>query len=228
MSRKITIDFTCPECQHTGQTDVYQSVNVTEEPEFKDKVLNFDLFLFSCPQCGAKLDRTNPMLYHDMKRKLMIQLHPLSDQPLWWKLVEHDKAAFDRGMSQLEGNEAVENTIFRSCFGPLELREKILIFDKDQDDRIVELMKIRFLSQQLKKIAENPLSVYFVDLLDNGDMLLLAINDNNGEETDQIRVPADLLTANYDELMHNDDVAYILAEPYVNVKKLFFPPEAKH
>lgn len=76
MSSISTKPFTCPECGHKGEFKMYNSVNVTLDPKLKDRVLNGDIFDWTCPKCGESLSVRYNLLYHDMDNKFQIYYSP--------------------------------------------------------------------------------------------------------------------------------------------------------
>ena len=50
----------------------YDAVNVTLNPEKKQKILNGNLVQFNCPSCGYQAEFLYPMLYHDQDKKFMV------------------------------------------------------------------------------------------------------------------------------------------------------------
>ena len=76
MSSISTKPFTCPKCGHKGEFKMYNSVNVTLNPKLKDRVLNGDIFDWTCPKCGESLSVRYNLLYHDMENKFQIYYSP--------------------------------------------------------------------------------------------------------------------------------------------------------
>ena len=62
---------TCPHCGAIGEYSAYQSVNVTLNPELRDKMDDLSLFTWVCPNCGKKYICSYPFLYHDMERGIL-------------------------------------------------------------------------------------------------------------------------------------------------------------
>jgi hypothetical protein len=60
---------------------MYGSVNVTLDPGLKDRLFDGSLTTYRCEGCGHAIRVRHQLLYHDMARKLMIQLYPGSDPP---------------------------------------------------------------------------------------------------------------------------------------------------
>ena len=51
MSENKTIKaVACPKCSELGKAEIYTNVNVTNDPEFRDRVLEGELFAWTDPQ----------------------------------------------------------------------------------------------------------------------------------------------------------------------------------
>ena len=73
MSSQHFEKITCPQCQKDSEFVMYDSVNVSLDPEDKEKIIDGSLFLFKCPECDAEVHVEYGVLYHDMDKQLMIQ-----------------------------------------------------------------------------------------------------------------------------------------------------------
>ncbi len=80
MSRSIPYTFTCA-CGESFTTPVYESVNVTLEPQLLYTVLAGLLNVATCPNCGRRAAVARPFLYHDVARGLFAYVHPRADLP---------------------------------------------------------------------------------------------------------------------------------------------------
>ncbi|MCR5003649.1 MAG: CpXC domain-containing protein [Bacteroidales bacterium] len=123
------INIQCSSCRETHGIEVYNSVNVGQDPELKEGVRSGSLFLWECPHCGRPNLASYPFLYHDPDRKLMIWLLPDNSVT---------EAQLKAVSSQLD---ALEGYTFRRVSDVGSLIEKISIFDADLDDRIIEMAK---------------------------------------------------------------------------------------
>ncbi|HEU5199234.1 MAG TPA: CpXC domain-containing protein [Ktedonobacterales bacterium] len=79
MSRSIPYTFTCA-CGESFTAPVYESVNVTLEPQLLYTVLAGLLNVATCP-CGRRAAVARPFLYHDVARGLFAYVHPRADLP---------------------------------------------------------------------------------------------------------------------------------------------------
>ena len=153
MSRNHIESVTCPGCGKEADFTVWDSVNITLDPDLREKVLTGDLFKFTCPECGHTTIVNYPVLYHDMENKIMIYF-VMSEEGYQ---AAYDACTFS-GFPETEDNKDIlksfqENThdyLYRIVFTQNSLREKINIFDRGKDDRILELMKV-FMGGSLQK-----------------------------------------------------------------------------
>lgn len=71
------MDVTCA-CGHDFKAELYQSANVTINPDLLKCILTGDMNVVTCPSCGARFHVELPFLYHDMARGEMIWVYPAS------------------------------------------------------------------------------------------------------------------------------------------------------
>jgi hypothetical protein len=72
MSSFRNIKITCPACNTEGSYTVWDSVNVTLDPELKSKVMDGSLFTWVCPNCKKSFKAPYSFLYHDMTHDFMV------------------------------------------------------------------------------------------------------------------------------------------------------------
>ena len=71
------MDVTCA-CGHTFKAELYQSANVTLNPDLRKYILTGEMNIATCPECGAHFHVEMPFLYHDMAKGEMIWVYPLA------------------------------------------------------------------------------------------------------------------------------------------------------
>ena len=161
-----------PECDHELKITICPAVNVTTDPEMREKVLSGELFLFTCEKCGYTGFAGYPFVYEDKETQggFLIYLEP--DCP-------------DREVG-IDGDMA-DQVVYRER--PMRLvanlnalKEKIFIFEAGLDDRVMELFKMLTLT---KLHGDNPDQVPAVLLftkVDEGEdgqkIFLAAFRDN--------------------------------------------------
>ena len=74
MSRSHSETISCSTCRNIQEFTVWESVNVSVDPELKQLLLNGDLTTFHCANCGHEAHVAFDCLYHDMDRSLALWL----------------------------------------------------------------------------------------------------------------------------------------------------------
>src|SRR5258707_11339521 len=88
--RSIKMKFSCA-CGTEFTADIYQAVNVTLEPQLLYRLLAGALNVATCPNCGRTPAAAQPVVYHDIARRLFPYLLPPADLSSGGR-----KAIFDR------------------------------------------------------------------------------------------------------------------------------------
>jgi len=89
-----------------------------------------------------------------VEQRLWVQVLPQADRPKWALLQE----AYQE---EAKKNLGVKKYHFRLAFGKEELLEKIRIFDADLDDRILELLKVRILTEDEALKTASDAKIFF-------------------------------------------------------------------
>lgn len=133
--------LTCPKCNAEIEFLMHDTVNVTLNPENKAKILDRSLFRTECPGCGVAINVEYPILYHDMKQQIMIQV---CKDP-------KTAASSPRLDMQIEGFPPLDAGYrVRTVVGTDRLRERIRIFDAGLDDVAIEVCKA-FILRHIKE-----------------------------------------------------------------------------
>lgn len=155
MSLSSEKNITCPKCGLAQPCTLWDSVNVTANPELKQRILQRELNQFICRACGHRAILAKNLLYHDMEQKLMLWLVPTDEgQP---------GTSMDLDLKQLP---QLENYIMRQVGKYNALLEKIRIFEDKQNDCFVELLKL-IIELQSKKLGQKRL--FYGGLREIGD-----------------------------------------------------------
>jgi len=76
MSKMTPHDLQCPHCGTHQETMVWDSINVTLDPDLKQKLFAAEVNQFECQKCGKKSFVNAPLLYHDMHQEFCVQYYP--------------------------------------------------------------------------------------------------------------------------------------------------------
>lgn len=146
----------CPHCQSMQEVDYYQSVNVTINPELKQKVLSGTLNINICTACKKEISIMSGFLYHDMTNRIMLEL-------------ALDENAVDEGKDNIIRELVGKGYIYRKVHEYGRLTEKINIFDQRLNDKIIADIAARMtgaLKDSLKKVGQDPETVMFTVVFD--------------------------------------------------------------
>lgn len=123
----------CMNCGQLHEVEVWNRINVRENPELKERVKDGSLFTWECPHCGKpNLIRTQT-LYHDPDNHLMIWMLPDG------VLSEAQEKALESQLAAI--SDSLEGYTLRRVDGIGTLIEKVNIFDAGLDDCVIEMCK---------------------------------------------------------------------------------------
>ena len=131
----------CSKCGEKQVIRIYRSINVSEDPQLKEKVRNGSLFLWECPHCGQVNLVKYETLYHDPAARLMVWLLPEGD------ISETQMKAITMHTKAMGGYTLRRVTDMGS------LMEKVLIHDAGLDDVVLEMCKYVTKMEMISKIT---------------------------------------------------------------------------
>ena len=140
MSMHEMVDITCPVCKKDSKFSIWKSINTTLDPEMKEKVMNREAFMFTCPECGERTNVDYGTLYHQMEDHIMIH-YAVSDENEE-EILDMLNHQGNRDIDKLMSGMLNDNYLIRIVRSQNSLREKIQIFDAGLDDRIIEIAKV--------------------------------------------------------------------------------------
>lgn len=131
MSVKNTISGCCIHCNFEQQFSYYPSVNVSENPELKHKILTGEINKNICVNCGNENHVETDIFYQDHEHKILIEM---SFNGTTDAILQSNKLAL---IDEFEN----QGYIYRKVFSYLEFIEKINIFDKKLNDVVIQRIK---------------------------------------------------------------------------------------
>lgn len=143
MSKISTKPFKCPSCGYEGKFTMYDSVNVTLDPNLREKVLSGEVFDWVCPKCKEQLSIRHNLLYHDMDRKFQIYYAP------------NNCEAVCQMMNDMMTKYPGMRSKCRTVESLNALREKVYVFETGLDDIAIELAKAVMKYSKDNSIPEN-------------------------------------------------------------------------
>lgn len=169
----------CPNCDTEIGFKPIEFVDVSTDPDYKEKIMNGQFFMVKCPECGAEIMIEYPIMYMDPDKKLNVYMAPDHDGELLNQLNSLDVPECDID----------EEAVYRLVNGPTELLEKILLADGNRDDRIMELYKaliVESIREDFPQVQPQDL-LYYVD----GKEEYFIVWDYENEDGEQLTIEVD-------------------------------------
>jgi len=217
MSAQKTYSIRCPQCEHTQDVELYDSVNVAQEPELKQALFENRLNRIQCEDCGAEFRIDKPLLYHDADRNMLI--HWMPDSAVSREEILDE---FDKSMEELRGMipEGMEPPRVRLVFDRVELVELIFIVEAGMDERVVEYIKYTVHTQNMKRLPPESKQLLLNVQDSTADELLFAIQDlETAQLEDLLRYPREAYRGVQKMYQDNpDEFLELFPGPYINAR----------
>lgn len=195
MSINTKQDLPCPKCGQMNSTTVWDAITVKDSPDLKTDLLSGKVNFFVCSSCGYRAIMPNPMLYHDEDKKLLFSFSPCDNpadaQELFDKVKENSAQSGE--LKKLEGYN------LRFITNMNDLMEKIITFDYGLNDKVIEVIKLMILSQDLEKSQHRECRLGKKD----GDHLEFMIHDTKDNQLFTCDVPMDTYDTLYQKIMES-------------------------
>jgi len=145
----------CPKCSHLNDVTVWSSITSDDSIDLKKELLSAKINMFRCDNCSHTALLPNPLLYHDKSKKLMISFTPCNDNVQKLDLFNNIKKT-SKESGELKN---LEDYNLRFITNYDTMLEKILIFDNELHDKVIEVLKVLVLMQEPEK-AEQRVAVF--------------------------------------------------------------------
>jgi predicted nucleic-acid-binding Zn-ribbon protein len=101
MSLHTFEELACPKCGNAQRVQIWQSLNVSIDPEEQQRLFEGRMNVLECSKCGNKTFVNVPFVYHDMHRQFYVQYLPFESL--------EDDAVFFQFQFQENGFPSVED-----------------------------------------------------------------------------------------------------------------------
>lgn len=137
--------LTCPHCGAAAEHSVAVSINGGRAPQYRQQILDGTFQVITCPSCGEKADADGPFIYVDLQARHWIGCYPRAWEPGWRDYENEPLDSWRRSMvdhAPAQVRRMADGFRVRAVFGLPALREKLLCFVHDIDDRVLEALKL--------------------------------------------------------------------------------------
>lgn len=178
MSKVTNRTLRCRKCQKEFDVQIYESVNVSLNPELREKFIFDELYVFKCPHCGEIHHIPYPILYHDMDKGFMVQTGSLEDVYNFFNM--------DVTMNGLlDGDNNPLNRIIRTgATRPTLAKEKVVALENGLNHKLATIYSLVVRYQYDEYAKENNLPESenaYLCYDDGGDMAVIVeyVDENN-------------------------------------------------
>lgn len=181
----------CPKCGKEQLVKRYESVNVTLNPEIKEKIKSGYFFVFECEECHVQIPMIYPCLFHDMENRHMVWLVPNCNEEQIEQINEiNANNDIPKDFTINYQNRIVKNSD--------SFREKVLIWDEGLDDRVMEILKIVYMSKVEDDLKNRKLINVLFEVLDSGYAFIFVFEEG---EPGMVNIDMDLYRSVTDTYM---------------------------
>lgn len=185
----------CPKCGEELELIRVATVNSMLDEDLREKILDQTLFKAKCEHCGAKLTMTYDFMYHGVEDKLfLVNCEYGTGEEIIEKLV---KTQDMKGLAEAGYR-------FRKVYGIKEMAEKILIFERGMDDKIVETVKIGMVEMLDTNYSLQVLQMYLYEDKERGLCFQWKLKDKRNMGTDFQENSYDLYKEHYKKCFEED------------------------
>jgi len=218
MSQKKTHEIACPLCGREQEVELWDSVDVGEDPELRDRLLSGLINRVECAGCKKWFRIDKPLVYHDREQDIFIHLEPLAGG----RTLKQAEKGFQEVLKELENlmPEDVAPLEIHLVVEWSELIERIFLLEEGLDARLVEHIKYMMFQQNPDKIPAEKKGLLFDAQDSTDDQLCFVVQDR---ATKKLEAVLNFARADYEALVNvfdSDDQMALLEEqfpgPYLN------------
>lgn len=222
MSEKKPYTIKCPKCGEQNEVQLFESINVRQEPELRDQLMANKVNEVACSACAFSFRVDKPLLYIDQDHALMIYLIPASEQQY-----ETGEDQFNEFLRNMLGLLPVD---FRApevqlVFSRIELIERIFLTEAGLNPRIIEYIKHKIYAQNGAKIPPEAKAILFNAQDSNEENLCFVVQDITTRKFEAVlhyqRETYDALDEMFADGEKSADLMELFPGPYISARRLF-------
>jgi hypothetical protein len=217
MSAQKTYNIRCPQCGHQQKVELYDSINVTQQPELKTALFENRLNCVLCGSCESAFRIDKPLLYHDPGRNILI--HWMPDTAVSREEILDE---FDKSMEELRAvlPEDVEPPRVRLVFTRAELVELIFVIEAGMEERVVEYIKYTIHMQNSGRVPPKTKQLLLNVQDSTSDELLFAVQNAETFELEEVLRYPRTAYRSMRELYRKDpdELSELFPGPYISAR----------
>ncbi|MBX3330921.1 MAG: hypothetical protein KF722_11000 [Nitrospira sp.] len=191
MSRCENQQVTCPRCGASQETKVFVSVNGGRIKSAADRIVDGSWGALSCLKCGAEYHRPAPRLFSDLPGRLWLVRYDDAERGRYSMREEEANTIFEREWIERPPASIRDQALSmqrRICFGPAQLREKLLLRRHGLDDRMVECLKLVLMREYASDLFAFGPAEFYVHQVEPGGFGMVAVSIGERHQIFELKV----------------------------------------
>lgn len=149
MSNRRLYPIQCPRCQTSQEVELYESINVKEQPELKQQLMTNQLNAVTCTSCSFQFRVDKNLLYSDPDQRVLIYWIPATEQQ--YEQGEDTFSELVQNMTSLLPSDLRAPEV-HLVFNRTELVERIFLLEAGLDVRTIEYIKYSIYTRNTGKL----------------------------------------------------------------------------
>jgi Zn ribbon nucleic-acid-binding protein len=219
MSQKSKYPIVCPKCGNQEKVDLYDAINLADDPKLKKALLANKINAVECGKCGFSYRIDKNLLYHDPEKMLMIYL---LDCP--WDEYEAAQTEFLETVKTL--SQALPDDVtppqVHLVINRSELIERIFLHEAGLNERIIEYIKFQIYTRNSETADPEQKILLFNAQDSTADDLCFILKDaESGKLEGMLNYKREAYDA-YTEMFEKDDevgnIFELFPGPYISAR----------
>lgn len=219
MIQQNSYPIQCPQCKAQQDEDLYDSIDVAEDPNLRTLLLENRINLVSCQKCKHQFRIDKNLLYTDPKLSLMVYLMPTS-------IDDHREAEenFEKVLEDLYGALPPEQKMPKVdlVLSRVELVETIFLAETGLDRRAAEYVKYMIYTQNLDQLMPEEKALLFNAQDSNDENLVFVVQDVSSQKLESVlqykREGYDMVMELLEQDGENSLVAQLFPGAYISAR----------
>lgn len=227
MSQKKIYPIHCPKCGERQEVELYDSLNVHENPELKEALMRNEVNQVTCGECEFSFRVDKPVLYTDPGQNFIIFLNPTREVP-----TREDQQMFTEWMEQVNMTlpDGIDAPNVHLVTSRTELVERIFLVEEELDARIIEYVKHIIYSNNLGKIDPGKKILLFDAQDSTEEKLCFVVQDSSTRQLESVieysREAYDSLHEMFDQDDQTPSLMELFPGPHINARAIFLADKA--
>lgn len=221
MSVTQTYTIQCPKCGERQEVELFESINVAETPELRDRLMANELNAVTCSACGFGFRVDKKLLYNDPERRLMVYWFPGHEKD--YRENQQQFTDMLRALNESLPDE-FEAPVVHLVFQRAELVERIFMLEAGLNERVIEYIKYMMYSKNMDRLNPAEKGLLFNAQDSNDDSLFFVIQDIGSHKLEGMmqydRSAYDALCEMFDKDEQTASLLALFPGPYISARDL--------